>query len=377
MLRPAHITAMTLGLALSFAPGALVSGSRALGQEPEPVVEPPAQFQPRIMEGYPDWYIERLAARERKILDDLGPRRNALGVRSGLIILNSEEWKPGSVVTVAFNGGTPRLHALIERIASVWSQYGNIKFDFGRDASGHYRTWSPTDIDYKANVRVGFQAAGFWSAIGQDSINPDINQPVNETLNLGGYDQSLPYEFAGIIRHEFGHALGLEHEHQSPTVACDFRWDDDPGYVRTTDKYGQFVKDSQGRRPGIYTMMAGPPNNWPKAKVDFNLRQLTTLHPDVPVADYSMGQFDKLSIMKYYYDDSMFVSGKNSPCYSPTTNYELSAEDKKRIAMYYPSGGAVATRLEQKKATIESVLTQVPQSSLLAKELQARKGRLQ
>ena len=378
MLRPAHVTAMTLGLALALGPGGLTPASRALGDETEPVVEPPEQFQPRIMEGYPDWYIERLAARERKIIDDLGARRNALGVRAGLILLNTEEWKPGSVITVAFNGGTPRLHALIERIASVWSQYGNIRFDFGRDAGGHYRTWSPTDIDYKADIRVGFLPGGFWSAIGRDSINPDLNQPGNETLNLEGYDRSLPYQFARHIRHEFGHALGLEHEHQSPNVACDFRWDDDPGYVRTTDKSGQFVIDSQGRHPGIYTWFEGPPNSWSKLKIDFNLRQLTTLNPDIPVAAYSVGQFDKLSIMKYYYDDWMFVSGKNSPCYSPGENYELSAEDEKRIAMYYPVGGAVAmTRQVQKKAAIESVLTQIPQSSLLAKELQARKDGLQ
>jgi hypothetical protein len=109
------------------------------------------------------------------------------------------------------------------------------------------------------------------------------------------------------------------------------------------------------------------------------MRQLTTLDPDTPMADYSMGQFDKLSIMKYFYPDWMFVSGKNRPCFSPVESYELSAEDKKRIAMFYPAGGnAVAmTRQQQKTAAIESVLTQIPQSSLLAKELQARKGRLQ
>lgn len=380
MFRRVHVTAMrmTLGLTLSLGGGGLVPASCALGDEAELAVEPPEQFQPAIMEGYPDWYIERLAARERKILDDFGSRR-APSVRSGLILLNSEEWKPGSVITVAFNGGTPRLHALIERIASEWSQYGNIRFDFGRDATGHYRSWTPADIDYKANIRVGFLPGGFWSAIGRDSTNPDLFQPANETLNLEGYDRSLPFQFARHIRHEFGHALGLEHEHQSPAVACDFRWNDDPGYVRTTDKSGQFVADGQGRRPGVYTWYEGPPNSWSKAKIDFQMRQLTTIDPDIPASDYSMGQFDKLSIMKYFYYDWMFVSGKNSQCYSPVESYELSAEDKKRIATFYPLGGnAVAmTRLDQKKAAIDAVLNQIPQSSLLAKELQARKGRLQ
>jgi hypothetical protein len=374
-----NATAMTLGLTLSLGAGGLAYLSRALAAENEPVVAPSEQFQPRIIEGLPDWYIERLAARQQKILDDLGARHSDLAVHRGLILLNSDEWNPGTTITVAFNGGTPRLHALIERIASVWSQYGNVKFDFGRDASGNYRTWNPTDLDYKADVRVGFLPGGFWSAVGRDGTNPDINQPGNETLNLEGFDRSLPFEFAGIIRHEFGHALGLEHEHQSPVTACDFRWDDDPGYVRTTDKYGQFIVDSQGHRPGIYTVFGGPPNSWSKARIDFNLRQLTTINPDVPVSAYSMGQFDDSSIMKYYYDDWMFVSGNKSPCYSPGVNYELSDEDKKRIAAYYPSGGGAvtATRLQQKREAIDSVLSQVPQSSLLASQLRARQRRLQ
>src|SRR5262249_50968203 len=135
--------------------------------------------------------------------------------------------------------------------------------------------------------------------------------------------------------------------------------------------------DRQGRRPGIYTVMGGPPNNWSKATVDNNLRPLTVRDPDVPVTDYSVGPFDKSSIMKYYYEEWMFVSGKSSPCYSvPGGNSELSAEDKKRIAAYYPFGGVAMTR-QERKVSIDSVLTEIPQSSLLAKELQARKDQLQ
>jgi hypothetical protein len=371
-------TAVTVGLTLCLGVGRLALSSHAVAAETEPMVEPSEQFQPRMMEGYPDWYIERLAKRQQKLLADLGPRRDALAVHAGLIILNSDEWNPGKTITVAFNGGTPRLHALIERIVPIWSQYGNVKFDFGRDASGHYRTWSPTDLDYRADVRVGFLPGGFWSAIGRDSTNPDINQPGNETMNFEGFDRSLPFEFAAIVRHEFGHALGLEHEHQSPVLACDFRWNDDPGYVRTTDKYGQFVVDSQGHHPGIYTVFGGPPNNWSKQRIDFNLRQLTALNPDVPAAAYSMGQFDKLSIMKYYYEEWMFASGNQSPCYSPGINHDLSDEDKKRIAAYYPYSTTSATaRVQQKMQAIKSVLSQVPPTSLLARQLQARQKQLQ
>jgi hypothetical protein len=381
-----HATAIALALPLGLfggaaTPLALAAEDRVPHATPavenRPTFVPKEEFQPRIKEGYPAAIIERLKQRDQKILDDLGDKRGLSAVTSGLIILRTDEWAPGGTITVAFNGGTPRLHALIEKLVSEWPEYANIRFDFGRDASGHYRTWSTTDLDYKADVRVAFKSAGFWSAIGKDATNPDLYQPGAQTLNLQGFDVSLPYEWEGIVRHEFGHVLGLEHEHQSPVVACDFRWNDDPGYVRTTDQFGQFVVDKQGRHPGIYTSMEGPPNNWSKDQIDFNLRQLTVVS-DTPAANYTVGPFDKLSIMKYYYDDWMFVSGKNSVCYSQNINYDLSAEDKKLIATYYPKNtAAAATQLEQKRKAIETVLSQVPQSSLLAKQLQLKQQKLQ
>ena len=77
------------------------------------------------------------------------------------------------------------------------------------------------------------------------------------------------------------------------------------------------------------------------------LPQLTTIN-DTPVSAYSVGTFDKLSIMKYYYDDWMFVAGKNSVCYSPNVNCDLSAKDKQLIAAYYPKAGAAAAALQEK-----------------------------
>jgi len=379
MARPiaVQLTAIVFAVAFCLCGGNGGAPPAAFAAEDEPAMIPSEQFQPRIAEGFPEWYIERLKQREQKIVDDLGDDRNSSIVPAALVILKTDEWTPATKITVAFNGGNPRLHALIERIASEWSQYGNIQFDFGRDASGHYRSWSTKDLDYAADVRVGFQEKGFWSAIGKDSINPDLNQPGTQTMNFEGFDRSLPYEFAGHIRHEFGHALGLEHEHQSPLVACDFRWNDDAGYVKTADQFGQFVVDKQGRHPGIYTVFGGPPNNWSKAQTDFNLRQLTSLK-DTPVSAYGIGGFDKLSIMKYYYDESLFLSGKNSQCYSPGVNYDFSAEDEKRIALYYPKDPSVAAaRMEEKRDAITAVLSQVPQSSLLAKQLQVKRQKFQ
>jgi hypothetical protein len=130
--------------------------------------------------------------------------------------------------------------------------------------------------------------------------------------------------------HEFGHAIGFEHEHQNALVPCDFRFEDEPGYVPTTDSFGQFMPDPHGKRPGLYTLLGGPPNNWPKAVVDFNLRPL----PDSSA--YLTGTFDKDSIMKYFFPEWMFIAGASSSCFSSEENLTLSAGDKQGAAKLYP-----------------------------------------
>ena len=64
------------------------------------------------------------------------------------------------------------------------------------------------------------------------------------SLNLGGFAIQKPQNWMGVVRHEFLHALGFEHEHQSPVSVCEteFRWDDDSGY----DKFDPHNQTAQG-----------------------------------------------------------------------------------------------------------------------------------
>ncbi len=257
-------------------------------------------------------------------------------------------WDPGDTVTVAFLGGTPALHKKIADAALEWAKFGNVKLDFG-ESNGSFRTWSPNDTSYSADIRIGFDRVfqpGYWSLVGRNSVEPNIVGPGGASMNFSNFDLHLPPDYAATVMHEFGHALGFQHEHAHPTGGCDneFRWTDDPGYQRTTDSMGQFIADAQGRQPGIYTVLAGPPNRWPQAKVDHNLRQLPNSNA------FMLGPFDKLSIMKYHFPEWMFVRGKDSVCYSGR-NLNLSAGDIKGVSLAYPFPDldvqAMATRREQ------------------------------
>ena len=284
-----------------------------------------------VMEAFPDEIQARLEARDRHL------RRATPGDLDGhsleFVIETVKRWTPGQTVRVAFHGGDSTLHHDIAEVAAQWTSFGNLKLDFGHDEqTGNYRNWSPSDAAYVAEIRISFNYDGYWSLVGNDSANPAIIRPGQASMNFSAFDVGRPATWRGTVLHEFGHALGLHHEHQHPLNGCDgeFRWDDDPGYTPTTNADGVYVADAQGLRPGLYTVLGGPPNGWPAYKVDRNLRQL-----DYSSHAFEVGPFDSASIMKYAFGAWMFKNGDQSYCFT-NRNEVLSAGDRTGIAKAYP-----------------------------------------
>lgn len=144
-------------------------------------------------------------------------------------------------------------------------------------------------------------------------------------MNFQDFDKVLPADWKGTVLHEFGHALGFHHEHASPAQACDFNW----------------VK--------LYEYLAGSPNFWSKRTVDHNLRQL-------PATGMTFSQHDAKSIMHYSFEDWMFLSGSNSPCYTKPNNV-LSPGDKAMAAKAYPfSSSTFHDQDENRKANLVAIL---------------------
>jgi len=222
----------------------------------------------------------------------------------------------GEPIKVAFDGGSQGMRTAIYSIAQQWASgtadpvTGErlIDFDFGTfNSTGllEFHEWSPEDRLYTAHIRISFDPAdGYWSYIGTDSGNPDVVLPGEPSMNLAGMDgySALPRDWVKTIFHEFGHALGLEHEHQHPSSVCGdaLRLEDDADYTLAFDALGTAVADQEGRRPGVLTYLEHYPNYWPREDAVFNLSQLQEDDERFTTA------FDPNSIMRYEFPSNWY-----------------------------------------------------------------------
>ncbi|WP_447403036.1 M12 family metallopeptidase (plasmid) [Lysinibacillus sp. fkY74-1] len=201
-------------------------------------------------------------------------------------------WEPGTEIRVRFLEDPPRIpvdpivKSKIESCAREWEKYANIKLSFGNHPD--------------AEIRIAFDSGengGYWSRIGTDCKRINKNEP---TMNYEGFTSNTSESvYYRVVLHEFGHALGLYHEHQGPEAASVIKWN------------REAVKNYYKNK------------GWNEETIQRNIFEINNS------TNYT--HFDKESIMVYAIDPSLTEDG-----FFVEWNYKLSDIDKQFIKKIYP-----------------------------------------
>lgn len=121
-------------------------------------------------------------------------------------------WPAGALLTIRFMDTSSENSSLRARVLAAlrsWHEHvpHTITLNFDPEPSE------------PANIRISLGGTFSWSRIGIDCESVPGDEP---TMNLALNPWSSNSEVKRRARHEFGHALGLVHEHQSPVAGI--RW---------------------------------------------------------------------------------------------------------------------------------------------------------
>jgi Astacin (Peptidase family M12A) len=234
----------------------------------------------------PEQAGDEIAARERPDNVRVVPLPRGMAVRAAVERLRL--WENGKRLRIRFLDGDAAVQQKIANIAPEWEQFTNLKLDFVRDGA--------------AEIRISFRDVGFsWSTVGTDAVSRPRMLP---SMNYGWLKpNTAEREYRRVVLHEFGHALGMIHEHQNPEAVGRIPWD----------------------KPKVYAYYAR--QGWSQQDVDENIFDVYDRD------DTNFTSFDSGSIMQYAVPDDLTVGS-----FAIGWNTELSELDKDFMRRQYPKG---------------------------------------
>jgi serralysin len=160
------------------------------------------------------------------------------------------------------------------------------------------------DDPEQADIRISFRYPGCWSTVGTTCRTQTRSRP---TMNFSAarLRRITAEEARGVVLHEFGHALGLIHEHQQPLTPLQFN------------------------KQRVIADVQGPPNDWTPEQIERNIFK------PAAAAETNASAYDRDSIMMYPIPPQWLLN----PGEATEENHEISPQDHAFIGTQYPRPG--------------------------------------
>jgi hypothetical protein len=241
-------------------------------------------------------------------------------------------WDPGQDLRACFfDGAEAEKNFVVATVKELLEGRNvNITINFGSAPNFH-----ECDQGQRGDIRISFSQGCCAAYIGRVAHHPAIkNAPSVLLQGVLGYEAAKGRQ---IVMHELLHALGFNHEHQSPASSCE----------------QEFIKEKILDAFG-----------WGEQEFKTNLARLNQ-----DARSYKWSGYDATSIMKYYFDASFLKNGKDSPCYY-SENYLPSARDYEGLRDAY-RGAPVGASGDSARAVLDAIAgSEVPDElKSLAREL--------